>query len=162
MLRKIGVAVVAAVVMVLAVAVPAQASTARYYSGSDVDQIVENFAEASAAAKMHCFVSDAVKKVKKAKKAGGLAGVAALSAEISAKVADTKGACKGVWQFLGAAVYTAYLGQGGRSVWIEDASYADDCGIISKKLNFIYRIGPSPEQTTEFTGGVKVMCTFSF
>ena len=90
-----------------------------------------------------------------------LAGVAALSGEISAKIADTKGACKGVWQFLGAAATTAFYGRDGREVWIEDASYTDKCGIISKKINFIYRIGPSPSDTREFTGSVKVMCAFS-
>jgi len=161
MLRKIGAAVVTGIVLPLAVAVPAHATTARYYSGGDVDEIVENFTEAAGAAKMHCFVSDQVKKMKKAKKAGGLAGVAALSGEISSKIADTKGACKGVWQFLGAAAWTAYHGRDGRQVWIEDASYAADCGIISRKLHFVYRIGPSPSETTEFTGGVKVACSFS-
>ncbi|WP_127502622.1 hypothetical protein [Actinoplanes solisilvae] len=161
MLRRIGATLVAVIAMTLAVAAPAQAATARYYSGGEVDQIVENFTAAAGAAKLHCFVADTVKKMKKAKSKGGLPAVAALSAEISAKIADTKGACKGVWQFLGAATWTALHGRDGAPVWIEDLSYTDKCGIISKKINYIYRIGPSPSETTEFTGSVKVICSFS-
>jgi hypothetical protein len=161
MLRKVGVTAVAAIVLTLFAAAPAQAGTARYYSGGEVGQIVENFTEAASAARLHCFVADTVKKMKKAKSKGGLPAVAALSGEISAKIADTKGTCKSVWQFLGAAVATAYHGRDGGSVWIEDASYTDRCGIISKKINYIYRIGPSPSQTTEFTGSVKVLCSWS-
>ncbi|WP_328472930.1 hypothetical protein OHA21_11190 [Actinoplanes sp. NBC_00393] len=136
----------------------AQAASGQYYGGDDTVQIVHNFLNAAAVGSVTCGINDVVGKMKKFKGRGGLPAIAAYSSQISAKTAGTSAACKLGKQMALAAAWTAAIGATGQEVWIEDLSYADSCGLVSRKEHVIYRIGPSPSRTAEFAGSVKVPC----
>ncbi|MCO8269784.1 hypothetical protein M1L60_04155 [Actinoplanes sp. TRM 88003] len=152
------VAAAAAVVATGAVAAPAQAATARYYNSDETVQIVQNLLNGATVGSVTCGITAVVNKMKKFKGRAGLASIAAYSGEISAKTAGTAATCKLAKQLALAAAWTATVGRDGASVYIEDNTHTDNCGIVSKKVTFSYRIGPSPDRTVPFSGSVKVPC----
>ncbi|MBL7252762.1 hypothetical protein [Paractinoplanes lichenicola] len=158
MRTKLAVAAAAAVVTAGAVATPAQASTARYYNSDETVQIVQNLLNGATVGSVTCGITAVVNKMRKFKGKAGLASIAAYSGEISAKTAGTAATCKLAKQLALAAAWTAALGQDGAPVYIEDNTHTADCGIVSKKITFSYRIGPSQESTQPFSGSVKVPC----
>jgi hypothetical protein len=158
MRRRIAIAAAAAVVATAGVASPAQASTARYYNSDETVRIVHNFLNAAAVGSISCGITSVVNKMKKFKGKAGLASIAAYSGEISAKTAGTSATCKLAKQLALAAAWTAAVGRDGAPVFIEDSSHTDRCGIISKKITYSYRIGPSPARAVPFSGSVKVPC----
>jgi hypothetical protein len=96
--------------------------------------------------------------MKKYKARSELSLIAAYSGEIAAKTAGTSATCKLAKQLALAAAETAAIAATGNSVWIEDDSSTDSCGIISKKITYTYLIGPSPSLTLRYSGSVKVPC----
>lgn len=161
MREKVIVATVAATTAAILGVSPsaAQADSGQYYRGDDTVQIVQNFLNAAVVGSVTCGINDVVKRMKKFKGRAGLPAIASYSAQISAKTAGTSAACKLGKQMALAAAATAGIGASGRAVWIEDLSYADDCGWVSRKENVIYRIGSSPVNAVEFAGSVKVPCS---
>lgn len=146
---------------VLVAASPAQAATGRYYAGKASEQIVQNFVVDAMIGSINCGISSLVKQMKnKAKTGGYLTAIAAMSGEIAAKTAGTSATCKLAKQFALAAATTAVVDLAYGRVWIEDASTADSCGVVSQKITYTYLVGPSPARTTRFSGSVKVPCSF--
>jgi hypothetical protein len=139
-------------------ATAAKADSGQYYRGDDTVRIVHNFLNAAAVGSVTCGINDVVKKMKRFKGRAGLPAIASYSAQISAKTAGTNAACKLGKQMALAAAATAGIGASSRAVWIEDLSYREDCGWVSRKEHVIYRIGTSPSVSARFAGSVKVPC----
>jgi hypothetical protein len=137
---------------------PAHASTARYYDPNEATQIVQNFLNGAAVGSVTCGITSVVNKMKRYKARSELNLIAAYSGEIASKTAGSAATCKLAKQLALAAAETAAIAATGRSVWIEDDSATDACGIISKKITYTYLIGPSPSLTLRYSGSVKVPC----
>ena len=163
--RRVGaVAVSVAMTVMCLVGTAGSASAAEtkrggYYGADTAERITKNLITASTVAGVGCGMHNLAKSLRSNRAVGKtyLGAIAQKSAEVSSKVANSKGFCKTAAQLLEAsALIATYAYRSGR-VYVMETS-TTNTGIISKTVKTTFDVGPGPgpEGARRFTMSTKM------